>query len=185
MYACCVRCEPWPDALSRLHAPLEYGGALADAIIRCKWQARVDLIDPLASLLVPSLRPLLAGIDCVVPVPLHGTRLRQRGFNQATLLARAALQGCGLSRTAVRGLLQPHILRRTRPDPPAKRARIAERQARTHGAFSVASAVSLRGRHVLILDDVVTTGATVLACAQALRAAGATHVDALALARVT
>ncbi len=181
----CDHCEPWPDALSQLHAPFEYGGALADAIIRSKWQARFDLIDPLAGLLVPSLRPLLACIDRVVPVPLHGTRLRQRGYNQAALLAQAALFGCGVSRSRLRGLLVPDLLRRTRPDPPAKRATIRERRARTQGAFAVASAASLRGLRVLVVDDVVTTGATLMACAQALQAAGATSVVGLALARVT
>ena len=177
----CSACAMWPSALVALHAPFEYGGALADAIVRSKWHARVDLLSPLARLLYPSLIAALARCDVVVPVPLHGQRLRQRGYNQAAVLAQAALR---LLQPDQRRKMQPHWLLRLRPDPPARHASSADRARRVHGAFAVAKSARVRGRRVLLVDDVVTTGATIGACTRALQAAGANAVEAVALARV-
>lgn len=180
--ASCRHCRAWPAELAAVHAPFEYGGALAEALVRLKWQARDDLAQPLATLLRPLLHPLLRRCDVVVPVPLHPLRMRQRGFNQAQLLAHAAMSELPPPQ---RPSLCPDLLQRLRPDPPTRHATRAERTRRTHAAFTAPRPPLLAGQRVLLFDDVVTTGATLSACAIALHRAGATHIEALTLARTT
>lgn len=183
----CLDCLRLAPQLARIHAPYEYGGVLADALMRFKWQGRDDLAVPLGRLLAPLLRKIAAPhvgarpFDMVVPVPLHPQRLRQRGYNQAALLARAALTAAKLDQTLP---LVATALYRTRIDPPAQKMDLAERFARTQGAFALSriAKTKVAGKRILLFDDVVTTGATALACATALTASGA-HVQALALLR--
>lgn len=178
----CLDCRRLPALLGRLSAPYEYGGALADALLRLKWRGRDDLAAPLGALLAPALLGRAGRCDVVVPVPLHRRRLRQRGYNQAALLARAALRTAGL-----RGVLplRPGLLLRTRADPPARGLGPEGRFLRTVGAFAVPprARLAVMGQRVLLVDDVVTTGATALGCATALRSAGARSVEVLALLR--
>jgi ComF family protein len=121
----------------------------------------------------------------LVPVPLHPSRERERGFNQAELLAR------GLSRKlAETGRDSPtsvevSCLLRTRATPPQTGLSAAARRANVRGVFSVVFPERVRGRLVVVVDDVMTTGATLSACSQALRAAGAGVVLGLTLARAT
>jgi ComF family protein len=113
---------------------------------------------------------------CLVPVPLHPVRLRDRGFNQAELLAERLLHHFPHARLC-------HDLRRIRPT--RVQSRIADpkdRETNVRGAFAVDPSVSLEGERVLLIDDVVTTGGTVSECAQALKRAGAEYVDVLAFA---
>jgi ComF family protein len=176
----CVDCRRLPALLRRIRAPYEYGGALADALLRLKWQGRDDLALPLGRLLAPALADLAGRCDLLVPVPLHPQRLRQRGYNQASLLAAAARSAAGL-----RLPLRPLTLCRKRSDPPAKALTVSQRFVRTRDAFAVVQPSAVMGQRVLLLDDVVTTGATALACAKALMAAGALRVEVLALLRAS
>jgi ComF family protein len=112
--------------------------------------------------------------DVVAPVPLHWRRRWQRGFNQSELLARAVARRYGLP------VLD--VLRRKRATPTQAGLSNARRRSNVAGAFTVRGAVS--GRRILLVDDVMTTGATAAACAAALKRAGARHVAVLALARV-
>ena len=148
---------------------------MREALHRFKFGGRRALARPLADLAVEQCGGTLPdGIDAIVPVPLAGARERERGFNQAALLAeRVALRLDVPVRT--RWLARP---RATRPqsDLPA-----TERLTNVRGAFRAAPAV---GRHVLLVDDVLTTGATLAECARALRAAGADRIGALTVARV-
>jgi ComF family protein len=194
-HARCGLCRRIPFSFREARAAYEYGAALADAIVRMKhgqrWMAR-----RLGPLLVPALMDALArggfgGDDVVVPVPLHARRLRERGFNQALELVRAALRDVARTPALVvampRGLprLERRLLRRTRPTKALGHAGPAARMAEVAGAFSLAPAAAerVRFRRVLLVDDVLTTGATANECAGALLAAGARDVHVLALAR--
>ena len=119
----------------------------------------------------------------IVPVPLHPRRLRQRGYNQALELIRAARTFWDERATGGRVRLVVDVLRRIRDTPALGREPLPRRQARLRGAFVVSRPVRVTGRRILIVDDVMTTGATFSACAEVLLGAGAISVHAVALAR--
>ena len=123
------------------------------------------------------VRRVLTGGTTVVPVPLHPKRGRERGFNQAELLA------VELGRRA-RLDVAKGVLVRSRPTPPQTGLSAAGRRRNVTGAFSVRRRRRIQGRDVVLVDDVLTTGATALACGRALRAAGASEVRLLTAARV-
>jgi ComF family protein len=118
-----------------------------------------------------------ASVSLVAPVPLHPRRLRRRGFNQSAVLARHLARALG--RAAA-----PRLLARTRDTPSQTALAAAARRANVAGAFAVRRPAAVRGVQVLLVDDVWTSGATALAAAAALRAAGARAVDVLTFARV-
>jgi ComF family protein len=188
----CDRCRRLPFAFATATAGFEYGAGLAEAILRMKHGGRRYLARRLARLLVPTLadvhrRAELGGEDVVVPVPLHVARLRERGFNQALELARSALAGLARARTFGPSVALPRLARslllRTRPTRALGHAGPAARLAEVTGAFVVANPGRVRGRRVLIVDDVMTTGATFNECAETLLRAGASEEHVLALAR--
>jgi predicted amidophosphoribosyltransferase len=169
---------------------LAYGGAVTEALLRFK-HGRVRAHGPLlGAFLAPSLVRALTGAGdetVVLPVPLHPRRLRARGFNQALDLARAGLArargqagwpGRGVS-LACDGLVRVRDTDRLGHGSPA-----ARRQALA-GAFAVPRPSRVRGRRVLLVDDVLTTGATAAEATRTLLAAGATDVRVIALARAT
>lgn len=152
-----------------------YAGPLREALQAFKFAGRRSLARPLARLLVECCpEGPETGVVAIVPVPLAPRRQAERGYNQAALLA----EGVG---AAWRVPLRSRWLRRTRATRPQSDLGAAERRANVAGAFVAAPQVA--GRSVLLIDDVVTTGATLAACAAALRAAGARVVGALAVAR--
>jgi ComF family protein len=169
----CLGCLARPPCFQWARAPLEFGGAAAQAIRRLKWAHAQELAVPLGRLLAPVLSR--AGVDALVPVPLHPRRLRARGFNQAALLGRAIAPSTG----------PPLIigsLVRVRDTPPQSRLGLADRGRNVAGAFAVRDR-RLAGRRVALVDDVLTTGATAAACARALRSAGSMEVVVLTVAR--
>lgn len=164
--------------VQRTWAPYEYAYPLDHYLQALKFGHGRALGRALALLLLASVRQTLErgelGADILVPVPLHPRRLRERGYNQATEIARALAAGTGLQ-VAVGGVRRAHgATAQSSLGARARRANVAR-------AFEVERSFS--GRRVAIVDDVVTTGATINALAAALLAAGAESVEALAVAR--
>jgi ComF family protein len=159
-------------------AAFVYGGAVARAITRFKYEARPDLARPLGDLLARSVAAHSAALTgcLVVPVPLHRTRLAARGFNQAALLAARVARRMGEP-------VLPLVLARDRDT--SQQAKL-DRRARVEnvaGAFRVREPERVRGRAVLLVDDVCTTGATLGACSRALLEARALWVARAVIAR--
>ncbi|MDX2021789.1 MAG: double zinc ribbon domain-containing protein [Deltaproteobacteria bacterium] len=176
----CQRCQRQPWRFASVRAAVLYGGAISTALVRFK-HGRQDLVHALAPLVWAGLAatPDLAEA-LIVPVPLHPRRLRQRGFNQAFDLARAATEQAA---AGLRLALAPLCMRRLTDGLHVAQETAAARRARAQGAFAVAQPRRVAGRPVILVDDVLTTGATSGACAEALLAAGATSVSLVVAAR--
>ncbi len=152
-----------------------FEGPLREAIHQLKYKGRTSLARPLGQYMGQAwqARPLPA--DLIVPVPLHPARLRERGYNQATLLADRLARATGLA-------LEERGLQRVRATSPQVDLNAAERKANVQGAFQ-AEPSRVRGHTIVVVDDVCTTGATLEACSLALQEAGAQRVYAMTLAR--
>jgi len=168
---------PENGPLRRLHSPLAYGGALAEAVIRCKHAGMPAFARALAGF--AARRALLPPVDLVLPVPLHRARLARRGYNQAALIARAVSRILGAP-------WSPSLLLRVKDTSSQGGLTRAGRFENLKGAFAVPGPARRRiaGRRVLLVDDVWTTGATCHACARALLGAGAAQVTAFTVCRV-
>jgi ComF family protein len=174
----CAACLAKPPAFDRVRAILAYDEHSRGAILALKHADRLDLVPGFVRWLARSGQELLAGSDLIVPVPLHPLRLWQRRYNQSAELARRLARDWKLS-------CDPLLLARSRSTP--SQGRMASAKARRRnvlGAFRVTDPGRVAGKRVLLLDDVLTTGATAEACARALKRAGAARVNVLALARV-
>ncbi len=174
--AACVRRRPqFSVARARtVYGPGQQNPAI-DLLHRLKYGRDFTMAPILAALLLEDL-PLRVDHDVIVPIPLHRARLRWRGFNQAVPLARAVARQCGLP-------VAPMALARRRPTPPQVGLPAAQRRANVRHAFTLRRPDLIDGRAVLLVDDVMTTGATLDECARVLNRAGARRVDALVLAR--
>ena len=155
--------EPPPALPAGVTAACAYGGAVADAVRRLKFQKRVDLMRPLRRLIVENL-PCPDDIDLVAPVSAHVNRLRARGFDPAALLARAVA-------AALNRPLEVELLTRVVDTPHLSSLTAEDRPEAVRGAFVARPVDDL---HVLLVDDVRTTGATLEAASHALRGQGAT-----------
>jgi len=177
--ATCAQCQAaGPSPLHRVRAAALHTTPLREWIHLLKYEDRPDLAPDLArylaaALALPDWDGVRQSIDAVVPVPLHAQRRRERGYNQSELLAAALCRRSGLA-------LAPDLLERQKETRAQVGLGALERQANVAGAFAARPAAA--GRHILLIDDVYTTGATLRACAQALHEAGATQVSALTLA---
>jgi ComF family protein len=175
----CAGCRRRGPGFDYARAAAPYDGVLRDAVHAFKFAGRRALAAPLGDLLVElGTTGLPAGMPgLLVPVPLHPRRERERGFNQATLLARRLGRAWGCP---VRG----DLLARTVATPSQTALAAAARQANVRSAFRLRRPAPVAGRHVALVDDVLTTGATLSECARCLREAGAVMVGALTVARV-
>lgn len=178
----CSRCLAVPPSFGRARACALYHAAdssthpLKSVLQRYKYTPDVSLALPLGQMLAARCPLPMGDYTVIVPVPLHLTRLRWRGFNQSHFLARALAQLTGVR-------LDPFSLERVRPTRPQVELHEAERRRNVRQAFRVTRPQRVHGQRVLLVDDVYTTGATVDECSRELMRAGAAGVDVLTLAR--
>jgi ComF family protein len=169
----CPRCRRGGRLVDRARAIGAYDGALRAIVHALKYEGRRSLSRPLSDLMRLRGADMLDGAACAIPVPLHPSRRRQRGFNQAADLARQL------------GIPAVHALRRTRATPTQTGLPAAQRHRNMRDAFAVTHAArNLSGATVVLVDDVSTTGATLESCARVLKLAGVREVRALTAARV-
>ena len=170
----CPECLAEPPSFDTARAPLVYDATSAPLIRSLKFHDLYTGLQRAVSMMVAShaARP----VDLIVPVPLHWRRLLMRRFNQSALLGFALSRALGVA-------CLPATLKRTRYTTPQMRLPRVERLKNVRNAFAVPDTAVVTGKHILLVDDVVTTGATVAACAAALKKAGAASVHVLALAR--
>lgn len=173
----CDHCAAAPPVFDAARAALVYDEASAPLILRFKHADRLDATPAFAAWMGRAGADLLTPDSLLVPVPLHPRRLFARRYNQAAILAAAIARKTGLARD-LRALV------RVRHTPIQGHRGPQARRDNVRGAFAVARPDPLRDRSVVVIDDVLTTGATAEACALALRAAGAARVSILTLARV-
>ena len=174
----CPACQDKTYAFDRARSFAVYEGALVQAILLLKFER----MEPLGAWFAERLAEVVKGegdvlaADVVVPVPLHRERERERGYNQAALLSRPLAKRLRLPHKAV-------LLMRTRARPDKRILSLEERWESVRGAFATRPGSQVDNLRVLLVDDVLTTGATLDACARALREAGAKSVLGLTVAR--
>lgn len=175
----CAACVADPPPFAQARAALVYNAASRPLIIDMKHRDRQDGIATFSGWLRQAGGPFLDEADAVLPVPLHRWRLIRRRFNQSALLARTLARDCGLD-------YLPLALVRSRRTPTQGGRNRRQRLLNVRGAFAVQEECrpQIAGRHLILIDDVYTTGATVMACSRALNRAGAASVRVLTLARV-
>mgnify|MGYP000120140376 CR=1 FL=1 len=173
----CGACTAQPPGWDRGRAVMRYDAHSRDLVLGFKHADRTEAAPAFGQWLARAGGALVTEADAVVPVPLHPWRLFRRRYNQAALLARA------LGRSGGRPVL-PDLLVRRRATPSQRGLTPAGRERNVRGAFAVRRPALAEGRRLLLVDDVMTTGATLSACARRLRQAGAGGVDVLTLARV-
>jgi ComF family protein len=171
----CLRKRPFYETA---WAPYRYEGALLKGIHRLKYASKGFVADGLGPLLATFAQERFQGSrpDLIMPVPLHPRRLRERGFNQSLLLARHVSRALHLD-------LDFLSLKRTRYTSPQASLARRERQHNVRGAFQLEKRDAVRGKTVVLVDDVVTTGNTLNECARVLKSCGAPAVFGLSLAR--
>lgn len=175
----CPSCIAEPPVFGRARAAMVYDDASHKLVVGFKHADRTELAAMFGAWMVRAGTDVLSGAALIVPVPLHRRRLVARRYNQSALLGASAARAAG-------AVYAPRALRRTRATPPQKDLSADARRRNVAGAFAVPERARARieGAHVVLVDDVLTTGATLNAAARALKAAGAAAVDALILARV-
>jgi ComF family protein len=171
----CRGCRYLSPAVDWIWAAFAYEGPARRAVLTLKFRGGRYLVETMGDLLRDGLRIRPVETDLLVPVPLAPRRLRARGFNQAELLARELAPVVG-------GALAVDLLRRV-DRPPQQTLAATERLTNLQGTFACPRLDAVRHRTVLLVDDVITTGATVSACADTLAEAGAERVCAVAFAR--
>jgi ComF family protein len=174
----CGGCITDPVAFTAARAAFVYDGTIKELIHRFKYGKKVYVSGPLALQASRCLAPFItaSGAELIIPVPLHKQRLRQRGFNQAVLIA-------GVFAKAWRLPLSRNNLCRIRWTEPQIQLSFNDRSTNVRGAFAVNDPVQIKGRRLLLVDDVYTTGSTVAECAKILKKAGAGEIFVATIAR--
>jgi len=178
----CGTCLIRPQDFDHAVSGMAYDGVGREMILGLKHGDRHDITPVLAAIMLPKSPPLLDGADVVIPIPLHPLRFFRRRYNQSAELARHLLQHAG--RPAA--IFRPDLLIRQRNTPIQGRKTRTQRQANVKQAFAVPPAAKsdIKGKHILLVDDVLTTGATLSSAARCLKHAGAEKVSVSVAARV-
>ncbi len=172
----CSGCVGWRAEIDGIRSPFRFDGVMRQAIHQLKYRNLKALAAPLAQLLKDYLITSPVPGEVLVPVPLHQKRLRERGYNQSSLLAKELGKPTNLP------VVDDYLIRQRPTSPQARTSTVDERQSNVADAFTCRDQ-RLRNKQVLLIDDVATSGATLNACATALKAAGAISVWGLVLAR--
>lgn len=171
----CSNCVSRPLRINAIRCYASYSGVLKNAILRLKYSRDISLGESLANHLICLFRDLDWQVDMVMPVPLSRSRFAERGYNQASLLGRPLAMAVNLD-------YDTSIIRKIRETPSQVSLPLDKRLKNLDNAF-LADESKVSGRSIMIVDDVVTSGATMEACAKALFFAGASDVYGIALAR--
>ncbi len=168
-----------PPPFERLRAVVLYDELARKLVSSIKYSDRTELIPSLASWMSVAGKECIADADMIVPVPLHPSRLRQRRFNQSSELGRFVSKQCDVE-------FRADILQRHRATKQQVGLTETQRARNVQSAFRVKTEkkIDLKGRRILLVDDVYTTGATAKAATRALKRAGAAHIDVLVFAKV-
>lgn len=169
-----------PPVYARARAVAHFDdGPVRQLVHRLKYYDRMELARPIGNWMARAGRELLDEAELLVPVPLHRARLTSRRFNQASVLAQAVSARCGVP-------ADPFVLARVKPTPPQVGLSRAQRALNLQGAFQIAEGMGgrIEGRAIVLIDDVMTSGATANAASRALLRGGAKRVDVLVFARV-
>ncbi len=173
----CPSCWGWQSKIDGIRSPFRFEGVVRDAVHALKYRNFRALLQPMGVLMADYLDSSRIPGDVLVPVPLHSRRLKERGYNQSELLVRELSKKVGLPAPG-------SVLHRVKDSSPQVRAAsVSERYQNVRGAFVCKSSDEIAGKAVIVIDDVCTSGATLEACADALKAAGAASVWGLTFAR--
>ena len=176
----CDSCQRHPPAWDRGAAAVTYEGAGRRVVLALKHGDRLDMVRPLAGWMEAAGREMLAASDLIVPVPLHWRRLIKRRYNQSAELARRLSRLSGTPAA-------PDLLVRKRATTPQEGMTRETRAKNQADAFAIKPSLAdqITGKSIVLVDDVLTSGATLSNCAETLRAGAAARIDILVLARVT
>ena len=172
----CHACTGWHADIEGIRSPYKFDGVMRQAIHQLKYQNLRALAPPLASLMYDYFTKNILPANALVPVPLHHKRLRERGYNQSGLLAHE------LGKLANLPVIEDCLIRQKYAPPQARTGNVEERRSNVGNAFTCRDR-RIEGKQILLIDDVSTSGATLDACAAALKASGAASVWGLVLAR--
>lgn len=177
--ALCGRCSIKPPAYDMARAGFEYNDVSRALVLGFKHGGRTEGLRMFAGQMRRAGRHFLEEADYLIPVPLHMSRRIKRRYNQSTLLARALSKMTSAK-------IDPDIIMRHRSTPTQGGRSASARRRNVQGAFAIRESgkTRLQGARIVLIDDVMTTGATLESCARTLKRAGASHVSALTLARV-
>ncbi len=168
---CCTDCQTREHLFQRGYSCVEYGEQERNLIHRFKYKEQAFLGKPMAEAMVDRILPEGVWVDLIMPVPMFHKKERQRGYNQADLLARHLARYMHIS-------YRRNLLNRVVATVPMNALSLEERQQNIKGAFSVAKGKNeeVSGKNILLIDDIYTTGSTADACAEALKVAGAANI---------